>query len=277
MNFMSWLANTRHPRPGFDRHRRQSQIPRVLSVGEVRVVFQPIVCLRKQRIFAYETLTRSTSPHFTSPPSLFSEAIQTGYCGALGRIVREMAVDACPDQTLFLNIHPHELDEGWLVQPDDPIFGHDYPVFLEITESVPLSHFSLCHSMLREIRSKGVRLAIDDLGAGYSNLRYIADLRPEIVKLDRGLIAGLHTDRRRQTLVRHMVALCEDLGAEVVAEGMETHDEVSAAIDTGAHYGQGYYFGKPAFPPPTIDVGVQEQVSARVGAGRTQKLGDPLA
>ncbi|MAQ16005.1 MAG: hypothetical protein CMN30_14600 [Sandaracinus sp.] len=252
VNFLRWLAGTQHPRPGFRRTRRPSQIPSVLTVGEVQAVFQPIVDLRRKEIFAYETLARSNSPHFESPPKLFTEAIRSQCCGALGRVLREMAVESCPNHALFINIHPQELDEGWLVQPDDPIFAHYHPVFLEITESVPLSHFSLCHSMLREIRSKGVHLAIDDLGAGYSNLKYIADLNPEIVKLDRGLIAGLHEDKRRQKLVSHMVALCEDLGAKVVAEGMETYDELSASIDTGAHYGQGYYFAKPAYPPPPI-------------------------
>ena len=249
-NFLKWLARTRHPRPGFHRTRRPSQIPNVLTVGEVMAVFQPIVDLRTNGIFAYETLVRSNSPHYESPPKLFSEAIRSQCCGALGRVVREMAVDNCPDHALFINIHPHELDESWLVQPDDPIFSHFHPVFLEITESVPLSHFSLCHSMLREIRSKGVYLAIDDLGAGYSNLKYIADLEPEIVKLDRGLIARLHTDPRRQKLVKHMVNLCEDLGAKVVAEGMETLEEMRAAIDCGAHFGQGYVFARPSAPPP---------------------------
>ena len=252
VNFLQWLAGSEYHRPGFKRARRPSQIPGVLSVGEVKAVFQPIVDLRTKTIFAYETLARSNSPHFESPPKLFTEAIRGQCCGALGRILRELAVESCPDHALFINIHPQELDEGWLVQPDDPIFGHFHPIYLEITESVPLSHFSLCHSMLREIRSKGVHLAIDDLGAGYSNLKYIADLHPEIVKLDRGLIAGLDTDPRRQKLVKHMVALCEDLGAKVVAEGMETEDELKASIDTGAHYGQGYFFARPSYPPPPV-------------------------
>lgn len=252
INFLKWLAGSEYHRPGFRRTRRPSQIPGVLSVGEVKAVFQPIIDLRTNEIFAYETLARSNSPHFESPPKLFTEAIRSQCCGALGRILREMAVNSCPDHALFINIHPQELDEGWLVQPDDPIFGHFHPVYLEITESVPLSHFSLCHSMLREIRSKGVHLAIDDLGAGYSNLKYIADLHPEIVKLDRGLIAGLHTDPRRQKLVKHMVSLCEDLGAKVVAEGMETAEELEACVDTGAHYGQGYFFARPSFPPPPV-------------------------
>ena len=106
-----------------------------------------------------------------------------------------------PGQATVLDVHPNEFDESWLVQPDDPIFPHDQRSILEVTESVPLTHFAYCHSVLREIRGKGVALAVDDLGAGYSNLKYIADLRPEIVKLDRTLIADLATDKRLQILV----------------------------------------------------------------------------
>lgn len=252
-NFVEWLTHTSIPRPGFRRTRRPSQIPGVLSVGDLRVVYQPLVSLSTRKVFAYEALVRSTSPHFESPPALFTEAIRSQCCGALGRVIRELAINGCPDFPLFLNVHPNEFDEGWLVQPDDPIFQHYHPIYLEITESVPLSHFALCHSVLREIRHKGVLLAVDDLGAGYSNLKYIADLAPEIVKLDRGLVANLAGDTRLQKLVTHIVRLCEDLGARVVAEGIEGSEEVRAVMDTGAHYGQGYYFSKPMFPPPALD------------------------
>jgi EAL domain-containing protein (putative c-di-GMP-specific phosphodiesterase class I) len=211
------------------------------------------VTLETNRIFAYEALVRSTSPDYKSPPALFAEAINGDCCGALGRQIREEAITCCPSQPLFLNIHPNEFDEGWLVQPDDPIFGHDHPIYLEITESVPLSHFHYCHSVLSEVRGKGVFLAVDDLGAGYSNLKYIADLKPEIVKLDRGLTTDIHTDRRQRLLVAGLVRLCVDLGAKVVAEGLETADQVQAAFDTGVHYGQGYVLAKPSFPPPAFD------------------------
>jgi EAL domain-containing protein (putative c-di-GMP-specific phosphodiesterase class I) len=172
--------------------------------------------------------------------------------GALGRAIRELATANCTDMPLFLNVHPNEFDESWLVQPDDPIFTHDQPIYLEVTESVPLSHFAYCHSVLREIRGKGVSLAVDDLGAGYSNLKYIVDLRPEIVKLDRTLIADLADDRRAQVLVQHIVRLCQELGALVVAEGIEQETEMKVVIDCGAHYGQGYYFARPAYPAPGV-------------------------
>jgi EAL domain-containing protein (putative c-di-GMP-specific phosphodiesterase class I) len=252
-NFVDWLKSiegplrTRHGADDTDR------VPAVLAIGKLNVVYQPIVDLRKRRIFAYEALVRSTSPHFQGPPALFTEAIRSRYCGALGRAVREITVERAPPHPLFVNLHPNEFDEGWLVQPDDPIFHHEHPVYLEITESVPLSHFSLCHSVLAELRSRGMYLAVDDLGAGYSNLKYIADLSPEVVKLDRGLIVNLREGTRQHRLVRAIVRLCEDLGTTVVAEGIETAEEARAVLDTGAHYGQGFFFARPSYPPPPIN------------------------
>jgi len=118
---------------------------------------------------------------------------------------------------------------------------------------VPLSHFSLCRSVLREVNGKGILLAVDDLGAGYSNLRYIADLAPAIVKLDRHLVSGLIHESRLHKLVRAIVRLCADLGAEVVAEGIETESELNAVRDANVRYGQGYLFARPAPTPPPID------------------------
>lgn len=252
-NFAEWLAAQRE-RPGERQARRPSRVPGVLSAGDLSVVFQPLVELGRRRIFAYEALVRSNAPEYRSPPALFTAAIEADCCGALGRLIRELAIEHCPSFPLFLNVHPNEFDEGWLVQPDDPIFRHEHPIYLEITESVPLSHFHYCHSVLNEIRGKGIMVAVDDLGAGYSNLKYIADLAPEVVKLDRGLVTELWRDKRRQRLVTSIVRLCVELGARVVAEGLEDADEVQAALDSGAHFGQGYALARPSFPPPNLDL-----------------------
>ena len=216
------------------------------------IVFQPLVDLRDGSIFAYEALLRSKSPHFNSPVKMFEAAVQNNCVGALGRAARKMAVETCEEWPLFINIHPQEFDEKWLVQPDDPIFCHGRSVHLEITESVPLSHFEFCHSVLKEIRGKGLCLAIDDLGAGYSNLKYISDLSPEIVKIDRELVKDLRSAGRGFELVKHIVALCKGMGARVVAEGIETKGELRAVIRAGVHFGQGYLLARPAFPPPPV-------------------------
>jgi EAL domain-containing protein (putative c-di-GMP-specific phosphodiesterase class I) len=107
--------------------------------------------------------------------------------------------------------------------------------------------------VLEEIKTRGgVFLVIDDLGAGYSNLLRIVDLEPSIVKLDMQLVRGIDRRPRQQRLVRSIVKMCEDQGASVVAEGIETADELNAVIDCGAHYGQGYLLARPGFPPPAV-------------------------
>ncbi len=224
----------------------------MLDARDVRVVFQPVVDLKTRKIFAYEALVRSKSPEFDSPMSLFAAAVDHSCAGELGRLIRELSIANCPDFPLFLNIHPAELNEKWIVQTDDPIFEHGKDVYLEITEGVPLSHFELCQSILSEVRGRGIYLVVDDLGAGYSNLKYIADLHPRVVKLDRGLIAGLTLDSRLFKLVSGIVVLCNELDAQVVAEGIETPTELEAVIASGAKFGQGYLLARPAFPLPEV-------------------------
>ncbi len=227
-------------------------IRRVLAQRELRVAYQPIVELQTRRIYAYEALARPTAPEFPNPLALFAAAVEHGCTGELGQILRQMSIDGCPAHPLFINIHPSELNERFIIQPVDPLYQHDRDVYLEITEGVPLSHFHLCQTILSEVRGRGVHLVVDDLGAGYSNLKYIADLHPKIVKLDRDLVAGLTTDTRLFKLVSGIVVLCTQLDALVVAEGIETVTELDAVMDAGVHFGQGYLLARPAFPPPEV-------------------------
>ncbi len=252
IHFQSWIRGEGIGQRAAVRPRRASQIPGVLAHGVLGVVYQPIVSLSDGSAFAYEALVRSTAPLYDSPEALVRVAIDAHCMGAVGRAIREVAVAGCSNYPLFLNVHPSEFEDGWLVQPDDPLFTHEHPVYLEITESVPLSHFTLCHSTLDEVRSKGVRLAIDDLGAGYSNLKYIAELEPDIVKLDRSLIGGIADAPRRSTLVGCLVRLCEHLGAHVVAEGIERPEDLAILREMGVHYGQGYLLARPSDPPPPV-------------------------
>ncbi|MDB4956374.1 MAG: hypothetical protein JWO36_3943 [Myxococcales bacterium] len=229
-----------------------SPIRRVMAERQLKIVYQPVVDIRTRKIFAYEALARPQAPEFKGPIELFEAAVEEGCTGELGRILRQMAVANCEKFPLFLNIHPAELNEKFIVQPDDPIFNHSEEVYLEITEGVPLSHFRLCESMLAEVRRRGVHLVVDDLGAGYSNLKYIADLNPRVVKLDRNLVAGLRKDSRLFKLVLAIVRMCGELDAMVVAEGIETVEELDAVQAAGARFGQGYLLARPAFPPPPV-------------------------
>ncbi len=227
----------------------------MVAPADLSVVFQPIYRFKTNKTFAYEALVRCAVPRFAAPPDLFRQAVSARCAGRLGRVIREIAVPLCGATPVFVNVHPSELNESWLVRPDDPIYSHDAEVFIEVTETVPLTHFDLCLSILREVRSRGgVYLVVDDLGAGYSNLKRIADLEPSVVKLDRALIAETPRFPKRRDLVKAVVRLCHDLDAEVVIEGIETRDECQVAIDSGAEYGQGYYLARPGFPLPTVSL-----------------------
>jgi EAL domain-containing protein (putative c-di-GMP-specific phosphodiesterase class I) len=224
---------------------------RGLARADLGVVFQPIVDLAARQVFAYEALTRRALES-TAPKELFEQASREDTWGRLGRLIREIAFERGAGYPLFINVHPAELSARWLVRPDDPIYQHNHHVFLEITESATFTHYETCLSVLREVRSRAnVRLAIDDLGAGYSNLMRVIQLEPQAVKLDRELVTGLQKNKKQQRLVCHLAELCKELGAEVVAEGIESADELSAVIDCGVPYGQGWVFARPAFPLPS--------------------------
>lgn len=226
---------------------------RRIGPEDLSVVFQPIVDLRTHASFAVEALARCKLPEYASPMTLFARASAAGYCGRLGRHLRQITFDLCPGQPLFVNVHPDELAMRWLVRPDDPIGFHDAPVYIEVTETVAFEHHDVVASALREIGSRtGAKTVIDDFGVGYSNLRRLADLEPAIVKLDRVLVHGLPHNPRQRLLVEGVVKMCEDIGAQVVAEGIETADELRAVVDVGCHYGQGFLLARPAAPIPDV-------------------------
>lgn len=224
-------------------------VARVIDERRLRVVYQPIYQLKTGQVFAYEALARVDAPEFDSLLDLFRAASEAGMVGELGHLHRSQAVKHCPHEPLFINIFPTEFDYGLLVRPDDAIFRHKHSVYIEITESIPLSHFDQCHDVIQELREKGVMLAIDDLGAGFSNLKYIADLVPDIVKLDRNLISGVREGNRQAKLIRLMVSLCKDMGAKVVAEGIETIQELIVAERAGVDFCQGFLLGRPGPSP----------------------------
>jgi EAL domain-containing protein (putative c-di-GMP-specific phosphodiesterase class I) len=219
---------------------------------DLSTVFQPIVRLEDGQRFGYEVLVRGPEDGL-SPTGLFAQAAALRSAGKLGRMVREVAVSLCRGTPLFINVHPGELEDRWIARSDDPIFAHDDDLYLEISESVPVTHTDLCETVLRAAcKHTGVYLVVDDFGAGYSNVQLIADLEPKFVKLDRKIVAGVDSSTRKHQLVSSIVRLCHEMGAEVVAEGIETAEELAALQDAGAQYGQGYLLARPSFPAPPI-------------------------
>lgn len=220
-------------------------VTELLEAGHIHCAFQPIVDLQTGDTFAFEVLLRSSHDVLNTPRLVLDTAHEQGKIGLVSRYVRQLAIERCSGHRLFFNVHPAEFDEEWLVQPDEPMCAHLDEVYLEIPESVPLTRYRFCPSILRELRSRGIKLAIDDFGAGYANLKYITDFRPEIVKLDREVIVGLRSDSPEQVLVRSLVELCRAQGARVIVEGIETASELHAVRGAGVPYAQGFFLAVP--------------------------------
>jgi EAL domain-containing protein (putative c-di-GMP-specific phosphodiesterase class I) len=146
---------------------------------------------------------------------------------------------------LFLNLHPEDLLDPELQNPTSGVSLAARNVILEVTERSTLDKVPKASERVAELRAHGFRIAIDDLGAGYAGLTSFIQLEPDFVKLDMSLIRGLDTSTVKQRLVASMTRVSQDLGLQVVAEGIETVAERDAAIALGVDLLQGYRFGRP--------------------------------
>ncbi|OMQ14171.1 hypothetical protein A7K94_0218525 [Modestobacter sp. VKM Ac-2676] len=120
------------------------------------------------------------------------------------------------------------------------------PLTVEVTEHAPVDDYDALVGAIACLRTAGIRLAVDDVGAGYASLRHVLRLRPDAVKLDIALVAGVHEDPAKQAMVTALVAFSGQTGVRLVAEGLEDPAEREALQDLGVGYGQGHLFGRPA-------------------------------
>ncbi|MEO8840427.1 MAG: EAL domain-containing protein [Kofleriaceae bacterium] len=213
----------------------EASVDAAIANGQVYVDLQPVVELATGRIHGYEALARCTVEALASPLRMLAIASEQGALQRLGRELRRRSVRAVKGAKLFLNVHP--ADAQALADDEDPIAAHDGKLVLEVLEP---------SAALETLRGRGVEIALDDFGAGSTNFGSMAELAPELVKLDREVIAGVRIHSRRHTLLTSLAALCRARGATVVAEGIETHDELIAVMAAGIPLAQGYYLGRPS-------------------------------
>ncbi len=241
-------ASTR-PAPYVEEQERENRLVGSIPLDDLGADFQPIVNLHTGETRGYEVLPRCRREGLTDPSELFARAMFEKTVGDLGRAIRVIATRECAGAALYIPVHPAELKDRFIVRPDDPICRHDAPIVLQLSQPT-LSE--LAQLVVTELRGRsGVAFAIDDLGAGPSTLKQLVDVEPTAVKLDRDLIAGIDRSVRKQTVVRLLITMCEQLGAHVIGKGIDTDAELTAALDCGLIYGQGYVLGEPS-PLPTI-------------------------
>jgi EAL domain-containing protein (putative c-di-GMP-specific phosphodiesterase class I) len=137
-------------------------------------------------------------------------------------------------------------------------------VLLELSEHAPVEDYDALRSALASARGRGMRLAIDDVGAGFSSVRHIVLTAPEVIKLDRSMVFGVSAEPVLRTLVKSLVEFGHGCGAVVVAEEIETQADAEAALELGVDGGQGWYYGRPGGP---ANLAVCWPVAARDAAG----------
>ena len=228
------------------------------ALASLWIAYQPIVSWSRREVFGYEGLLRSHESALPHPGAIVDAAERLGRLNELGRVIRsrvaECAATSTGPATFFVNLHTYDLLDDDLYDASSPLAKSAAKVVLEITERASLHTVRDVQSRVARLRRMGFRIAVDDLGAGYAGLTSFAQLEPEVVKLDMSLVRGIHAQPTKQTLVRTMIAMCRELGMQVVAEGIETADERDTIAEAGCDLLQGYLFARPgaAFPQAVI-------------------------
>lgn len=223
---------------------------RIVSVIDERafaIAYQPIYDLSSDAVVSYEALSRFSALPYRSPDQWFHDAALVGLGVDLELAAISAALDAferLPDGvSLSINASPETIVSGELPTLIDPRVADR--TIVEVTEHAKVADYEVLHSALAPLKAAGLRVAIDDAGAGYSGLQHIIQLAPDIIKLDMSLTRGIDRDPALRALVTAMVYYAMETGAIVVAEGIELPSEMQALRRLGVHRGQGYLLGKP--------------------------------
>jgi EAL domain-containing protein (putative c-di-GMP-specific phosphodiesterase class I) len=215
-----------------------------------RAVLQPVVDLTTGDALAGEGLTRFASERRT-PAEWFSVAGTVGLRRELEVGAAEAIIDLldAPEgpPNVSINLSPDVIAAGDLDQLLARADAHR--VIVEITEHAPVGSYDDLHAALGPHRASGLRIAVDDAGAGYASMTHVLRLRPDFIKIDMSLVRGIDCDEVRRALVAAMTGFGRDTGAAVIAEGVETSGELGALGAIGVRYAQGFLFGQPTERP----------------------------
>ena len=230
-----------------------SQRAAVACVPAFSYAFQPIVDIVTREIYSYEALIRglANEPAFRVlervPAHAKYQFDEDSRAAALA-----LAVQLGLNCHLNLNFLPRGLfaSDASVTSTLSAATLHGLPidqVILEVTEGEVIADYAHFGQRLNEFRAMGLKLAIDDFGAGYSGLNMLADFQPDQIKIDMNLVRGIERHGPRQAIVRAVVQVCGDLGIDVIAEGVESLAEYAWFAEHGVRLFQGYLFAKPGF------------------------------
>ncbi len=242
--------------------RHHIALQKIISQNAIIVLFQPIVHLDSLDVLGYEALSRGPEDSgFEGTELLFSFAESTNMLWDLERLCRRNALRTAQslqlDRQLFLNTSARALQDerfspGELAEYVTQLGLDQEKIVLEITERVAIQEWESFKRVLREFRNHGFRIAIDDMGAGYSSLQAIAELKPDYLKFDISLVRNINENLIKIGLLETLVALSSKINASVIAEGVEDKEEFLTLRSLGVQLGQGYYFASPSLTLPRV-------------------------
>jgi diguanylate cyclase (GGDEF)-like protein len=237
---------------------------RLLKEGRIRTLFQPIVSLSDGSVFGYEALSRGPiGTRLEGADALFSTAAERGVAAQLERICRFRALANAsgipPGCYLFLNISPRVFEERNEALSRDVVDQNRLAqerIVLEITEKQAIEDFDLFKRTLLHYNRQGFKVAIDDAGAGHNSLRAVTEVRPHYIKLDIALVRDIDRDRAKNALVSAIIIFARRIDAKLIAEGIETVEELATLIEIGVEYGQGFLLARPSavFAEPKAEI-----------------------
>ncbi|MEA2332762.1 MAG: diguanylate cyclase [Thermoleophilaceae bacterium] len=219
----------------------------------VRPVFQPIVSLASGEAVGYEALARFDGKPGLPPSWWFAQAHRFGLGAALeaSAVRAALAREGRPDGTfLSVNLSPSALASEEVRQV---MKGDLRGLVIEITEEERVLDVEALQRHLDPLRARGARIAVDDAGEGYAGLQQVMSMRADIIKLDRALVADVHTDPAKIALIGSLVQFARSTGASICAEGIETLDELRVLIHLGVAHGQGWALARAAPPWPRVN------------------------
>ena len=232
---------------GARRREVRARVRDVLENDRLVAVYQPIFDLSTGAVVGHEALVRFTAMPERSPDVWFSEAAEAGLGAELELRAIEKALaglpDAPPSTYISVNVSPAHVASGRFAELLDAVPSER--VVLEITEHATIADYGDVVRACETLRSRGIRLAIDDAGSGDASFRHILSLSPDLIKLDMSLVHGIESDAKRQALAAAFVGFGAKTGSEIVAEGVETHEALETLKALGVTKAQGYLLGRP--------------------------------
>ncbi|MBO9097417.1 MULTISPECIES: putative bifunctional diguanylate cyclase/phosphodiesterase [unclassified Rhizobium] len=228
----------------------------------IDVHFQPIVSLANDTVVGFEALARWSDPDlgFVSPAVFVPLAEERGFIDALSETLLRKAAEAALawPRELFLSFN---LSSAQLMDPGTSSsvlailarVGFDpRRLELEITETAVMTSAETAHQIITDLRAAGVRISLDDFGTGQSSLGRLREFIFDKVKIDRAFVSRINSDRASEHIIKAILAMCEGLDLEVVAEGIEDSDEAEKLRSLGCGMGQGYFYGRPVDGAATL-------------------------